>query len=147
MPTLTINTELDNRAFVPNDRLRGNVEWTGLFSPPQSAELRLFHYTSGKGTRDLEIIDIREFDAPGSGDRREFEFQLPAGPPSFSGKLVSLLWALELVIEADGDELSERVELHLSPTGTEIDLYAHAKDNAEKYLGGKKPALQIGNDS
>lgn len=145
MPTLTINTELDNRAFVPNDRLRGKVEWTGLSTPPQSAELRLFHYTSGKGTRDLEIVEVRAFEAPGSGDRRDFEFQLPAGPPSFSGKLVSLLWALELVIDANGDEISERLEIHLSPTGTEIDLYAHAEDNAEKYLGGKKPALQFGN--
>jgi len=146
MPSLTITTELDNRAFVPNDRLRGKVEWTGLNSPPKSAELRLFHYTSGKGTRDLEIIDVRKFDSPGSGDHREFEFQLPAGPPSFSGKLVSLLWALELVLDADRDEISERLEFSLSPTGTEIDLYAHAEANAEKYLGGKQPALQIGHD-
>ena len=146
MPRLIITTELNNNAFVPGDRLCGRVEWTDLPSLPEKAELRLFHYTSGKGTRDLEIIERREFDGPVNGDRREYEFQLPAGPPSFSGKLVSLIWALELIIETDGDEVSERLEFFLSPTGAEVDLYAYADGNAEKFRGGKKPAFQFGNE-
>ena len=68
MADLHISTELDNITFVPGDRLRGHVEWTGLpdSDRPQKdkAELRLFHYTSGKGTRDIGIIDSRHFDNP-----------------------------------------------------------------------------------
>ena len=143
MAELHIHTELDNLSFVPGERLRGHVEWTGL--PPSErpdkdkAELRLFHYTSGKGTRDIDIIDKIDFDSPATSARQEFEFRLPDGPPSFSGKLISLIWALELIIEIDGEEFTEHLEFQLTPTGAEIDLYAYADQNAETHLGGKKP--------
>jgi hypothetical protein len=149
MADLHISTELDNLTFVPGDRLRGHVEWTGLPSSdrPQKdkVELRLFHYTSGKGTRDIDIIDTRNFDNPASSPRRDFEFKLPDGPPSFSGKLISLIWALELVIKIDGEEFTEHLDIQLTPTGTEIDLYAHADQNAEAHLDGKKPWFYVGN--
>jgi hypothetical protein len=149
MAELQIHTELDNRSFVPGDRLRGHVEWTGLPSSNRpekdKAELRLFHYTSGKGTRDINIIDTRDFDAPASSARRDFEFNLPDGPPSFSGKLISLIWALELVIEIDGEEFTEHLDFQLTPTGREIDLYAYADQNVEAHLGGKKPRFHFGN--
>lgn len=148
MADLHIFTELDNLSFCPGDRLRGRVAWSGLptSSSPQhnKAELRLFHYTSGKGTRDIDIVDDHNFGAPASSDNRDFEFKLPGGPPSFSGKLISLIWALELIIEIDGEEFTEHLDIQLSPTGTEIDLYAHADQNSAAHPDGKKPWFHFG---
>lgn len=106
-----ITTELDVRAFAPGEKLRGRAEW----SNGASAELRLFYFTGGKGTQDVEVIETRTLDVPSA-----FEFQLPPGPYSFSGKLVSLSWALELIIQPGGHV--ERLDFILSPNGGEIDL-------------------------
>jgi len=125
-----IRTEFDNRAFVPGDTLRGTVSWRAGTTPKQ-VELRLFYYTTGKGTRDVVVFDRRDFEAPLAEDERPFEFTLPAGPPSFSGKLVSLIWSLELGV---GDDLLvEDFEFVLSPTGEELNLYRHASDDMPSY--------------
>ncbi|NNE93599.1 MAG: hypothetical protein HKN23_18275, partial [Verrucomicrobiales bacterium] len=57
---LSIHTELDNRNYVPGEQVRGHVEWSGgdPSEPAGSAELRLFFYTRGKGTRDVELVDL-----------------------------------------------------------------------------------------
>jgi hypothetical protein len=44
-------------------------------------------------------------------------FQLPLGPYSFSGQLVSLLWAVEVVAVAE--DLAGHAELVLGPGGCE----------------------------
>ena len=140
---LEISTELDNLAFVPGDRVRGRVSWTSDEpEPPESVDLRLFYYTAGKGTRDVEIVDRHRFERPGLSGEQEFSFQLPEGPYSFSGKLVSLIWALELQLD---DGPSERLEITLSPTGEEIDLYAHDDGDLPEYSNfviGKKKKQQ-----
>lgn len=133
-----IRTEFDNRAFVPGEALRGQVAWR-VAETPRTVSLRLFCYTEGKGTQDVQIVETKEFDAPTSAEERAFEFSLPTGPYSFSGKLVSLLWALELVVGDNGPV--ERIEITLSPSAQEIDLYRYAHDDMPKYnhisLGGK----------
>jgi hypothetical protein len=53
-------------------------------------------------------------------DNREFQIVLPDGPYSFSGKLISLVWCLELVVEPGS--LCERKEIVISGSGTEVDL-------------------------
>lgn len=136
----TIRTELDNVAFVPGETLRGTVGWQVKDTPP-AVTLRMFHYTEGRGTQDVEIIEEKIFDHPHSSGEEAFEFSLPAGPYSFSGKLVSLIWALELMIGESG--LVERMVFVLSPTGEEINLYRHARDEMPEYAsfqfgGGKK---------
>ncbi|NNE92422.1 MAG: hypothetical protein HKN23_12305, partial [Verrucomicrobiales bacterium] len=110
-----------------------HVEWSGgdPSEPAGSAELRLFFYTRGKGTRDVELVDLMVMHEPGISGRRAFAFNLPEGaPPSFSGRLVSVIWALEF--HFDG-EVTERFEFFVSPTGQEIDLYAHGGDDLPKY--------------
>lgn len=79
---------------------------------------RLFWYTRGKGTQDVVVVQEETFPAPGAQDERKFSFRLPAGPYSFSGRLISLLWAVEVVVQP-GDE-SGRTEFTVSPTGDEI---------------------------
>ena len=125
-----IKTEFDNLAYVPGERIRGTVSWR-LSSVPKAAALRLFYYTEGKGTQDVEIVEDFGFDAPTATEEREFDFELPQGPYSFSGKLISLIWALELEIIDDGPV--ERLIFTLSPTGEEVNLYRHAHEDMPDY--------------
>jgi hypothetical protein len=77
----------------------------------------------------------------GESGESEFRMKIPeASPPSFSGQLVSLEWALEFQIETSGE--TERCEITVSPTGQEISLYKYDDGNLPKYtdfaIGGKK---------
>jgi hypothetical protein len=106
-------------AFHPGDEIEGTVRWR-LDPPPQSLEVRLFWYTQGKGDQDVGVVATLPLAGPGIEDRRSFRFQLPVGPYSFSGKLISLLWAIEAV--AEPGSASERCEITVSPTGQEVVL-------------------------
>ena len=110
-------------AFQPGELVEGKAFWQ-LDRPPDSIELRLFWYTQGKGDRDVEIMQVIPFSRLNAQDRCSFQLRLPEGPYSFSGKLVSLVWALELVAQP-GDQ-ARRVEITVSPTGEEILLRPRA---------------------
>ena len=119
MEKLSIILEQDKAAFAPRETIRGTVRWS-LDAGIRHLELSLFWYTTGKGTRDVGVIETRKFDEPGAVGWKDFSFTLPDGPYSFSGKLISLLWALELT-GFPGSE-TVRHEITLSPTGKEIVL-------------------------
>ena len=119
MSSLRIATGNQKTTFLPGEEVHGAVSWT-LEKQPRSAEVRLFWYTEGKGTRDLAIVAQQSFAEPKQSDERAFRFTLPPAPYSFSGRLISLVWAIELVIEP-GDH-AERVQITVSPTGKEIVL-------------------------
>jgi hypothetical protein len=104
-------------SFFPGETMTGTVSWN-LDTVPEVVELRLFWRTEGKGDQDLEISGVVRYENPSQRDEEAFEFTLPDGPYSFSGKLISLIWALELI--ALPSEETERVEFILSPTGQEI---------------------------
>jgi hypothetical protein len=114
---LEISTEGGRLAFHPGEELRGTASWS-LETPPTKVELRLFWRTEGKGSQDVDVVETLSFDGAGAEDRREFRLRLPPGPYSFSGKLISLIWALELVAEPSAD--AGRQDITLSPTGHEI---------------------------
>ncbi len=103
-------------AFSPGERLAGTVAWQ-LETPPQRVELRLLWYTSGKGDRDVGVVETQDLDGLQASERRRFEFVLPQAPHSFSGQLVSLQWALEATAEPGGE--TARVDLVLAPGGIE----------------------------
>lgn len=116
-----IGIQLDESrfAFSPGERLRGEVAWS-LSQAPQSVQLRLLWYTSGKGDQDVGVVDTLAFDhlEPAQReDRRRFDFAVPIAPPSFSGQLVSLQWALEATAMPGGD--TARIDLVLAPGGVE----------------------------
>ena len=119
MSELEIRTRDDRTAFLPGEELTGYVSWM-LDKPPGRVELRLFWRTEGKGTKDVNVVDKIAFDNPRQQERRDFRFQLPDGPYSFSGQLVSLVWALELVPGTGWG--TERLEIIISPTKSEIAL-------------------------
>jgi hypothetical protein len=125
--SVTIETTDGRRAFRPGDRIEGTASWY-LERQPGSVELRLFWYTQGKGTQDVEIVQTVPFESPGAVDSRAFSVELPVAPYSFSGKLISLIWALEVVAEPGGE--TGRLELTVSPTGVEILLRPDLPDHA-----------------
>jgi len=112
--TAEITTELDVKSFAPGESLSGQANWMSS-GPITSAELRLFYYTEGRGTQDVELVETQQMQVPGA-----FAFQLPDGPYSFSGRLITLAWALELIIHP-GDSVT-RLNFVLSPSAEEIDL-------------------------
>ena len=107
--------------YRPGEEIAGVATWN-LDRAPRTAEARLFWYTRGKGTVDAGVVETVRFDQAGPSDRREFRFHLPEAPHSFSGQLVSLLWAVELVLLPS--KQTARLELTVSPTGHELVLPA-----------------------
>ena len=120
MSTLKIGTYENKTNYRPGEEVAGRALWI-LDGPPKAVEVRLFWYTEGKGTQDVELIDCVRFDAPMPRAQKDFRFTLPAEPYSFSGKLISLIWALELVALPSGE--TERLPITVSPTGEEVFLY------------------------
>jgi hypothetical protein len=119
MDKLGITLHEDRTAFAPRESVRGTIQWN-LDVNPRHLELSLFWYTAGKGTRDVGVIGTLRFDGPGAYGSKDFSFALPDGPYSFSGKLISLVWALELTCSPGSETI--RREITLSPTGEEIVL-------------------------
>jgi hypothetical protein len=117
MSTLRIETRDQKTRFLPGEEISGAVVWW-LDTPAEAVELRLFWYTQGKGTQDIKIVETTRFEHPGTQGTREFRLRLPDEPYSFSGKLISLLWALELFVEPS--EEVARLDITMSPTGGEI---------------------------
>jgi hypothetical protein len=105
--------------YEPGEELHAQVSWE-LDKPARRVEVRLFWYTRGKGTTDVQVVKIQRFDVVGPRGREEFRFVLPEEPYSFSGKLISLVWAVEAIAEP-GDR-SVRLELVVAPGGKEIQL-------------------------
>ena len=119
-----ILTDDTRTEFQPNDTVSGTVQWSGS-QPPASARLQLFYFTEGTGDRDLVVHATETFATPLTNDSRSFKFELPSAPWSFHGKHVSLHWALELLLDRPPRDELARLELIVSPTCQEIDLYDH----------------------
>jgi hypothetical protein len=117
MNTLSIDLSDQKTSYLPGDAVSGAVSWS-LDNPPKGAQLRLFWYTKGKGTQDVGVFGSQVFENPKPSDSRSFSFSLPLGPYTFSGKLISLIWALELIIEPHAQ--TTRQEIMVSPTLQEI---------------------------
>jgi hypothetical protein len=118
-----IALELDNpnAAFAPGEALKGTIRWQ-LEKMPKRIELRLFWFTSGRGTRDVGAVDVRQLACAQAAGPVRFEFALPTGPLSFTGQLITLQWAIEAVIHPGSE--TQRIEFVLSPSGAPISLPA-----------------------
>jgi hypothetical protein len=115
----TIAIEGRRTGYEPGERLRGTVSWRAE-RVPELVELHLLWYTEGKGDQDVEVVATVPF-APAAQGSAPFELTVPMGPWSVSGKLVSILWALELVVEPGG---VTREILAVGPGGQEVQLAA-----------------------
>ena len=117
MTTMTVELDGGRSAFAPGERVEGQASWE-LPEAPRALEVRLFWTTSGRGDADQEIVAMEEVPAPAASGWVRFSFQLPPGPYSFSGQLVSLAWAVELV--APHEELAGSAPIVVGPQRREV---------------------------
>lgn len=127
---LSLELDGDRTAYRPGEEMEGTVSWelpSGPETrPPESIEVRLFWYTEGRGDRDVGIVQTETVEAVGPRGDHRFEFRLPEGPYSFSGPLISLIWALEAVTEPD--LRTTRREIVVAPEGREVRLRSLEED-------------------
>jgi hypothetical protein len=109
----------NNTSFRPGDQIAGTARWD-CPEAPKHVEISLGWSTRGKGTEDSETVATVSVENPVTRGEHGFRFIAPGEPHSFSGKLISLIWSVELLIEP-GDEI-ERVEIVIAPDAREIEL-------------------------
>ena len=128
-PVLTLTIDRAPANFRPGERLDGVASWQHVENI-RSAVVRLFWTTSGKGTTDTAIVMAEDLTNPQTDDTRRFSFVLPAGPPGFSGSLITLSWGVELVV--DPGEWAIHREFEFGPAGRELRLPQVAPNPANK---------------
>ena len=118
MMTGTIELSIPAAGLRPFGELLGKLRM-GPGDLPDGLELRLFWATRGCGTEEVGVVETLKVDPTGQVEL-PFRFELPRKPYSFSGTLVSVVWAVELV-DSKGQGLALE-EFTLSPTGEELVL-------------------------
>jgi len=116
---LTIHTDEGGTWFKPGELIKGRASWH-LEDEVEAIEIRLFWYTSGKGSQDVSIVRVLRDDTPERSGHRDFSIRTPEGPYSFSGKLITLSWAIELVALPSGE--TERLDLRIGPQPVEVEI-------------------------
>ena len=119
MSRMHIELPYGRSAFEPGDEVELLLSWE-LDESPESVELRLCWNTAGKGTTDLAVVEKVPFEFPNAVETRRTTMALPSAPYSFSGQLISLIWAFELI--AFPSESSTRQEITIAPAGQEVRL-------------------------
>lgn len=116
--SLQLRTSDGRTSFRPEEEIQIQVSWK-LPHPPSSLEVRFVWHTSGKGDTDMDVAKTVEINNPGSSGEQKLAVILPRAPYSFSGKLISLLWGIELVSLPD-EETSTRLDITIAPKGEEV---------------------------
>ena len=119
MTDLKIELGENRTAFQPGEEVAGTVSWSAD-QPMQKLELRLFWFTRGKGTQDTGLVETARFEQPSQTETRSFRFRLPEAPYSFSGTLISVVWALELIVYPSKEVT--RSEIQVGPQRREVHL-------------------------
>lgn len=117
MSSISVETVDGRTTFEPGEEIAVDVHWD-FEQAPDALELRLVWNTSGKGTTDVQVASAERIHEPSASERRRLTLQLPHSPYSFSGKLVSIIWALEAVALPKED--STRLEIVIGPNGEEV---------------------------
>ena len=116
---LTLHTTDGGTWIKPGELTEGRASWH-LDGDAEAVEVRLFWFTTGKGSQDVEIVRRLRIDSPDTSGHYDFSIRVPEGPYSFSGKLITLAWAIELIALPSGQ--TERLDLLIGPTPVEVDL-------------------------
>lgn len=116
---LTITFANNNTSFRPGDEIAGTARWQ-LGEAPKHVEISIGWSTRGKGTQDSETVATTAVDNPMAQGEHGFRFTAPGEPHSFSGKLISMIWSIELLVEPSDE--TERVEIVIAPEAREIEL-------------------------
>lgn len=119
MNELSIEISENRTAFEGGNEITGTARWQ-LDHAPREMELRLFWFTRGDSNQDTGVAETFQFEHAGASDSRPFRVRLPEAPCSFSGKLFSIVWALELVPKPGKD--AARVEIIVGPKGQPVKI-------------------------
>ena len=114
-----VQIHLKQNTFDPGVDIEGEVSWADLESE-ENIEIRLIWFTSGKGTRDIEIVNTIDVPVGSANGKERFRIAGPGYPYSFSGKLISLIWAVEAVVMPSRD--SATTEILIAPGEVEVVL-------------------------
>ena len=129
MKELEIQIADPDRFCEPGATLRVPISWR--FDEEQTdLELRVVWNTVGKGTPDLGVVHTELIGQPGFQGNRVVTLELPGVPYSFSGTLVSVVWAIELV--ASPSKASTRQEIVIAPQGHEVIMTSVSDEDEEE---------------
>jgi hypothetical protein len=95
-----ISFTIQRKKLLPYETVAGRVEWR-LESVPRGLELRLCWFTRGRGTVEAETVAALPLGDTKDG-ARDFAFVLPGEPWSTGGRLVEIVWGLEVVAKKQG---------------------------------------------
>ncbi len=136
---LHIKLDRKKTCYAPGDLIAGTIQASELPSEAHKLAIRLLWFTTGKGTRDVNTCcEIVQAIGP-APSTLAFEFIAPHRPLSFSGQLISLQWAIEVV--AFPSKQSSLAEIVITHGDAEIILIN--REDELKRLGIGKPALQF----
>lgn len=127
-----IRTRKNQLDYVPGETIDVKVFWDvdefvrehddefdeGL-SPVDRLELRLVWSTEGKGSTNFGVAISETIENPALKGEETIRLKLPKQPYSFSGRLISIVWALEFVALPLGSP-STRREIVIAPNGKEV---------------------------
>ena len=117
--SLVLTLNQDPATIVPGQVIEGVAGWR-LDDAPSSALLRLFWYTEGRGTQEVRVVEELKLPTHLAELSGTFRFTVPGMPYSFQGQLITLKWALELLVNKDKEV--ERLDLIVSPWVEQVKL-------------------------
>ena len=91
---MSLQIKLEASDIRPGHWLKGMVVWD-FDSVPSKIELDVSWQTSGKGTDDLDVVFEEEWSPDAKSGERSFQCQIPRGPISVQGNLISIGWQVE----------------------------------------------------
>jgi hypothetical protein len=130
-----IEVKLDQQEFEPGELIEGKLKWRQI-RQGVDLEIRLIWFTLGKGSRDYSIVSSQPIAQPAESGEFEFSFVAPDWPHSFSGELISLQWAIE-VVELPSEEAIQ-VELVIAPGRKEIALSGESPNSTPSQQPGSE---------
>ena len=120
---LNLKLNKNSNEYVAGEVIRGTAAWEALPEKTNKLSVRLIWYTQGRGDRDVELLESLDFEITSGMHRtgeQNFDFVAPARPYSFSGKLIELTWAVELIVYPTRDSVVEK--LVIGPNGKMTEL-------------------------
>ena len=117
MAEMEIHLDEGQTCFEPGDHICGRIKWQ-LQKDPEKLTLGLFWKTQGRGTEDTGLAKEIIFDNPGLSGEKSFIIECPEGPYSYSGKLISIVWGVELCGKKVKGVAGE--DITIAPGGKEV---------------------------
>ena len=95
---MSVDLTLERTEFEPGEAVCGTARAEGR----GKVVVSLLWFTSGRGTEDVGVVAREEGEVDGEL-ALPFELRLPTTPWTFSGRLVSVQWAVEVSLEPGGE--------------------------------------------